>query len=65
VTVNPIFTWVRLAQRVPVRIQIKEVPDGVVLVAGMRARVEVEPRAKFAGAETYKTTRLGGRMGLD
>jgi multidrug resistance efflux pump len=45
-TVNPIFTWVRLAQRVPVRIQIKEVPDGVVLIAGMTARVEVEPRAK-------------------
>jgi multidrug resistance efflux pump len=43
-TVNPIFTWVRLAQRVPVRIRIKEVPDGVVLVAGMTATVEVEPR---------------------
>ena len=43
--VNPIFTWVRLAQRVPVRIRIKEVPDGVRLVAGMTATVEVEPRA--------------------
>jgi multidrug resistance efflux pump len=43
-TVNPIFTWVRLAQRVPVRIRIKEVPDGVVLGAGMTATVEVEPR---------------------
>jgi multidrug resistance efflux pump len=42
--VNPIFTWVRLAQRVPVRIRIKEVPDGVRLVAGMTATVEVEPR---------------------
>jgi multidrug resistance efflux pump len=27
--VNPIFTWVRLAQRVPVRIQIDQVPEGV------------------------------------
>jgi len=44
-TVNPIFTWVRLAQRVPVRIRIKEVPDGVLLVAGMTATVEVEPRS--------------------
>ena len=44
-TVNPIFTWVRLAQRVPVRIRIKEVPDGVALVAGMTATVEVEPRS--------------------
>jgi multidrug resistance efflux pump len=42
--VNPIFTWVRLAQRVPVRIRIKQVPDGVRLVAGMTATVEVEPR---------------------
>ena len=43
-TVNPIFTWVRLAQRVPVRIRIKELPDGVRLVAGMTATVEIEPR---------------------
>ena len=43
-TVNPIFTWVRLAQRVPVRIRIKEVPDGVRLVAGMTTTVELEPR---------------------
>jgi multidrug resistance efflux pump len=28
-TVNPIFTWVRLAQRVPVRIRVDQVPDGV------------------------------------
>ena len=41
-TVNPIFTWVRLAQRIPVRIEIEAVPDGVVLVAGMTATVEVE-----------------------
>jgi multidrug resistance efflux pump len=36
-SVNPIFTWVRLAQRVPVRIHIDQVPDGVRLVAGMTA----------------------------
>jgi multidrug resistance efflux pump len=42
--VNPIFTWVRLAQRVPVRIRIAEVPDGVRLIAGMTATVEVDPR---------------------
>ena len=28
-SVNPIFTWVRLAQRIPVRIHIDKVPDGV------------------------------------
>jgi multidrug resistance efflux pump len=42
--VNPIFTWVRLAQRVPVRIEIKNVPNGVRLVAGLTATVQVEPR---------------------
>jgi RND family efflux transporter MFP subunit len=43
-TVNPIFTWVRLAQRVPVRIRITAVPDGVRLVAGMTATVEIDAR---------------------
>ena len=43
-TVNPIFTWVRLAQRIPVRIAIDQLPEGVVLAAGMTATVEIEPR---------------------
>ena len=42
-SVNPIFTFVRLAQRVPVRIHIDEVPKGVELVAGLTATVQVEP----------------------
>jgi len=41
-TVNPIFTWVRLAQRIPVRIQIDEVPPSVILAAGMTATVEID-----------------------
>jgi multidrug resistance efflux pump len=41
-TVNPIFTWVRLAQRIPVRIHIDEVPPNVVLSAGMTATVEID-----------------------
>jgi multidrug resistance efflux pump len=45
-TVNPIFTWVRLAQRIPVRIHIDQVPDGVHLVAGMTATVQIDPRPK-------------------
>jgi RND family efflux transporter MFP subunit len=44
-TVNPIFTWVRLAQRVPVRIRIDKVPDGVELVAGMTATVQIDVQA--------------------
>jgi multidrug resistance efflux pump len=43
-TVNPIFTWVRLAQRIPVRVHIDEVPEGVVLAAGMTATVQIDPR---------------------
>jgi multidrug resistance efflux pump len=44
--VNPIFTWVRLAQRVPVRIRLKHVPNGVRLVAGLTATVQVDPRSR-------------------
>jgi multidrug resistance efflux pump len=44
-TVNPIFTWVRLAQRIPVRIHIDEVPPGLVLSAGMTATVEIDYQA--------------------
>jgi RND family efflux transporter MFP subunit len=42
--VNPIFTWVRLAQRIPVRVHIDEVPEGVVLAAGMTATVQIDPQ---------------------
>jgi multidrug resistance efflux pump len=45
-SVNPIFTWVRLAQRVPVRIKIDHVPDGIRLVQGITATVEIHPREK-------------------
>jgi multidrug resistance efflux pump len=42
--VNPIFTWVRLAQRIPVRIHIDQVRSGLVLSAGMTATVQIEPK---------------------
>lgn len=45
-SVNPIFTWVRLAQRVPVRVLIDQVPDGVRLVAGLTGTVQIESRRK-------------------
>jgi len=45
-TVNPIFTWVRLAQRIPVRIHIDQVPEGVVLVAGMTATVQIDSQVE-------------------
>lgn len=40
-SVNPVFTWVRLAQRIPVHIRIDTVPKGVLLVAGETATVTV------------------------
>ena len=42
--VNPTFNWVRLAQRVPVRIKIDHVPHGVVLSAGTTCSVVIAPR---------------------
>jgi multidrug resistance efflux pump len=42
--VQPTFEWVRLAQRVPVRVKITDVPDGVDLIAGITATVAIRPR---------------------
>jgi RND family efflux transporter MFP subunit len=39
--VNPTFNWVRLAQRVPVRVHIDEVPAGMVLSAGTTCTVVI------------------------
>ena len=41
--VNPTFNWVRLAQRVPVRIQLDPVSDGMLLAAGTTCTVIVTP----------------------
>ncbi|KVC84944.1 HlyD family secretion protein [Burkholderia ubonensis] len=40
-TVNPNFSWVRLAQRIPVRIELDHVPAGVLLAAGMTCSVDI------------------------
>ncbi|MFJ3523777.1 efflux RND transporter periplasmic adaptor subunit [Pseudomonas sp. NPDC090203] len=42
--VNPTFNWVRLAQRVPVRIHLDNVPDSLVLAAGITCTVIVNPQ---------------------
>ncbi|WP_045835329.1 HlyD family secretion protein [Hyphomicrobium sp. 99] len=41
--VNPTFSWVRLAQRIPVRIALDDVPDGLRLVAGRTSTVVINP----------------------
>jgi len=40
--VAPTFEWVRLAQRIPVQIELESVPEGLTLAAGMTASVKVE-----------------------
>jgi multidrug resistance efflux pump len=39
--IQPVFDWVRLAQRVPVRVKITQVPDGVELIVGLTASVAI------------------------
>ncbi|MGN6389064.1 MAG: efflux RND transporter periplasmic adaptor subunit [Burkholderiaceae bacterium] len=49
--INPTFNWVRLAQRVPVRIALDRIPPDARLVAGQTATVEVlGPRPRTAAA---------------
>ncbi len=40
--VNPTFSWVRLAQRIPVRIKLDHVPDNIRLIIGRTATVSVD-----------------------
>jgi len=40
--VEPTFNWVRLAQRIPVRIKLDPLPAGIRLSAGMTASVQVQ-----------------------
>ena len=40
-SVDAVFTWVRLAQRIPVRIHIDHVPPSVELAIGLTATVSI------------------------
>ena len=44
VSVQPSFDWSRLAQRVPVRIRLETIPEGVQLVSGITASVVIRPK---------------------
>src|SRR3954447_19663323 len=55
--VDPVYTWVRLAQRVPVRISIDTVPSGVPLVSGMTATVTLRPAAEVARPDWFDRMR--------
>ncbi len=43
--VNPTFEWIRLAQRIPVRIHIDDIPNGVALRVGTTASIIVHTTA--------------------
>lgn len=40
-SVAPSFSWVRLAQRIPVRIEFEQLPRNIILAAGMTGSIEV------------------------
>ncbi|MBM7125027.1 efflux RND transporter periplasmic adaptor subunit [Dyella flava] len=40
--VNPTFSWVRLAQRIPVRIKLDPAPEGIRLISGRTATVSID-----------------------
>ncbi len=42
--VNPVFNWVRLASRIPVRIKLEKIPANVHIAAGMTCTVVIKPR---------------------
>jgi len=50
--VNPTFNWVRLAQRIPVRIALDGKPDDVLLIMGRTVSVEVLPASASAQSAT-------------
>ena len=60
-SVNPVFTWVRLAQRIPVRVHIDAVPPGVLLAAGETATVTVGPWATPGSAHGWLSRMLSVR----
>ncbi len=49
-SVNPTFNWVRLAQRIPVRVQLDPLPAGARLVAGQTVTVQIIEKAPAAAA---------------
>jgi multidrug resistance efflux pump len=61
-SVNPVFTWVRLAQRIPIRVELDDVPCPIVLSAGMTATVSIQD-GPAAQADVQRQS--GARRGSD
>jgi multidrug resistance efflux pump len=62
--VNPVFTWVRLAQRVPIRIELDDVPCPIVIAAGMTANVSVLDEKGPEESPSGERLRAGSQAGL-
>ena len=61
-SVNPVFTWVRLAQRIPIRVELDDVPCPIILSAGMTATVSIQG-GKAAQADVHRQS--SARRGSD
>lgn len=59
--INPTFDWIRLAQRVPVRIQLDEVPAGVELRVGTTASVLVKTGTRSSARQGPPESAAGAR----
>ncbi len=62
--VNPAFSWVRLAQRIPVRIALDEVPADFRMIAGRTATVSVRDITPLAKSNTAGSNTPGGASGV-
>lgn len=58
--VNPAFSWVRLAQRIPVRVALDEVPDDFRMIAGRTATVSVRTAGNDSSKHAAGTTAASG-----
>jgi multidrug resistance efflux pump len=54
--VAPTYTWVRLAQRIPVRIRIDDAPPDTRLIVGRTASVTITPSAQEPASERADST---------
>jgi multidrug resistance efflux pump len=61
-SVNPVFAWVRLAQRIPIRVELDDVPCPIELSAGMTATVSIQD-GREGQADVHR--RSGARRGSD
>ena len=55
--INPAFNWVRLVQRIPVRVEFDNLPEGTKLVAGQTVTIEVFPSENVKVAASDKTAK--------